>query len=95
MDIVDTSQATLDNFRPLPSQRRLARPGLHRVQPAARPRSRRRGPAREGPLGDAAHPAGRHPGRVATCARRLVLHLPTDSPWAPAWQDLWAAATTT
>ncbi len=62
MDIVDTSQATLDIFRPLPSQRRLARPGLHRVQPAPRPRSRRRGPAREGPLGDPAHPAGRHPG---------------------------------
>jgi len=35
------------------------------------------------------------PARVATSARRLVLHLPTDWPWAPAWQDLWATATTT
>jgi len=95
MDITDTSPATPDNLRPLPSQRRLARPGLHRVQPAPRCRSRRRGPAREGPLGDPAHPAGRHPGPVATIARRLVLHLPTDWPWAPAWQDLWATATTT
>ena len=35
------------------------------------------------------------PARIATSARRLVLHLPTDWPWAPAWQDLWATATTT
>lgn len=35
------------------------------------------------------------PARIATSARRLVLHLPTDWPWAPAWQDLWAAGTTT
>jgi len=34
------------------------------------------------------------PARVATSARRLVLHLPTDWPWAPAWQDLWTTATT-
>ena len=33
------------------------------------------------------------PARIASSARRLVLHLPTDWPWAPAWQDLWAAAT--
>ncbi len=34
------------------------------------------------------------PARIATSARRLVLHLPTDWPWAPAWEDLWATATT-
>ncbi len=34
------------------------------------------------------------PARIAYSARRLVLHLPTDWPWAPAWQDLWATATT-
>jgi hypothetical protein len=34
------------------------------------------------------------PARVATSARRVVLHLPTDWPWAPAWEDLWATATT-
>ncbi len=33
------------------------------------------------------------PARVASSARRLVLHLPTNWPWAPAWQDLWATAT--
>jgi len=33
------------------------------------------------------------PARVASSARRLVLHLPTDWPWAPAWEDLWATAT--
>lgn len=35
------------------------------------------------------------PARIASTARRLVLHLPTDWPWAPAWEDLWATATTT
>jgi hypothetical protein len=35
------------------------------------------------------------PARIASSARRLVLHLPTDWPWAPAWEDLWATATTT
>ena len=35
------------------------------------------------------------PARVASTGRRLVLHLPTDWPWAPAWQDLWTTATTT
>jgi hypothetical protein len=35
------------------------------------------------------------PARIASSARRLVLHLPTDWPWAPAWQDLWATATAT
>ena len=34
------------------------------------------------------------PARIASSARRLVLHLPTDWPWAPAWEDLWATATT-
>ena len=34
------------------------------------------------------------PARVASTARRLVLHLPKDWPWAPAWEDLWATATT-
>ena len=34
------------------------------------------------------------PARVASTARRLVLHLPKHWPWAPAWQDLWANATT-
>jgi len=34
------------------------------------------------------------PARIATTARRLVLHLPTDWPWAPAWEDLWTTATT-
>jgi len=29
------------------------------------------------------------PARIASTARRLVLHLPTDWPWAPAWEDLW------
>jgi len=33
------------------------------------------------------------PGRIATTARRLVLHLPRDWPWQPAWQNLWATAT--
>jgi DDE family transposase len=33
------------------------------------------------------------PARVATRARRMVLHLPTDWPWAEAWQNLWTAAT--
>ena len=33
------------------------------------------------------------PARVASSARRLVLHLPTNWPWGPAWQDLWATAT--
>ncbi len=31
------------------------------------------------------------PGRVATSARRLTLHLPTDWPWADAWQALFDA----
>ena len=35
------------------------------------------------------------PARIASSARRLTLHLPTDWPWAPAWEDLWAVATTT
>lgn len=35
------------------------------------------------------------PARIASTARRLVLHLPTDWPWAPAWEDLWTTATTT
>ncbi len=34
------------------------------------------------------------PARIATSARRLVLHLPRDWPWQPAWQDLWATTTT-
>jgi len=34
------------------------------------------------------------PARIATSARRLVLHLPRDWPWQPAWQDLWATAPT-
>ena len=34
------------------------------------------------------------PARIATSARRLVLHLPTNWPWAPAWEDLWSTATT-
>jgi len=33
------------------------------------------------------------PGRVASSARRITLHLPTDWPWAPAWQNLHDAAT--
>jgi len=32
------------------------------------------------------------PARVASSARRLTLHLPTDWPWAPAWQNLFDAA---
>lgn len=32
-------------------------------------------------------------GRVAATGRRLVLHLPTDWPWRPGWEALWAAAT--
>jgi hypothetical protein len=35
------------------------------------------------------------PARIASSARRLVLHLPTNWPWAPAWDDLWATATAT
>lgn len=35
------------------------------------------------------------PARVASTARRLVLHLPTDWPWITAWEDLWATATST
>ena len=34
------------------------------------------------------------PARIASTARKLVLHLPTNWPWAPAWEDLWATATT-
>jgi hypothetical protein len=34
------------------------------------------------------------PARIASSARRLVLHLPTDWPWQTAWEDLWATATT-
>ena len=34
------------------------------------------------------------PARIASSARRLVLHLPARWPWAPAWQDLWTTATT-
>jgi len=33
------------------------------------------------------------PARIASSARRLTLHLPTDWPWAPAWEDLWTTAT--
>jgi hypothetical protein len=33
------------------------------------------------------------PARIASSARKLVLHLPTDWPWAPAWEDLWATTT--
>ena len=32
------------------------------------------------------------PARIASTARRLVLHLPKDWPWAPDWEDLWTAA---
>ena len=35
------------------------------------------------------------PARIASSARRLTLHLPTNWPWAPAWEDLWTTATTT
>jgi hypothetical protein len=35
------------------------------------------------------------PGRVASSARRLMLHLPTNWPWADAWDNLWATATAT
>jgi hypothetical protein len=34
------------------------------------------------------------PARVASTARRLTLHLPTDWTWAADWEDLWATATT-
>jgi len=30
------------------------------------------------------------PALIASTARRLVLHVPTDWPWAPAWEDLWS-----
>ena len=33
------------------------------------------------------------PARVASSARRLTLHLPTNWPWAPAWQNLFDTAT--
>ncbi len=33
------------------------------------------------------------PARVASSARRLTLHLPTNWPWAHAWDNLWASAT--
>ena len=33
------------------------------------------------------------PARVASSARRLTLHLPTNWPWASAWDNLWATAT--
>ena len=33
------------------------------------------------------------PARIATTARRLVLHLPTHWPWSPGWESLWATAT--
>lgn len=35
------------------------------------------------------------PARLAASGRRLVLHLPTQWPWAPAWTALWATITTT
>ena len=34
------------------------------------------------------------PARVASSARRLMLHLPTHWPWASAWNNLWTTATT-
>ena len=34
------------------------------------------------------------PARIASSARRLVLHRPTDWPWQAAWQDLWSTAST-
>src|SRR6478609_9326480 len=34
------------------------------------------------------------PARIASSARRLVLHLPTDWPWSAAWEDLWTVTTT-
>lgn len=49
------------------------------------------GPARESPVVHPAHPPHRRP---RPDRRRLLLHLPTDWPWAPAWEDLWATATT-
>ena len=33
------------------------------------------------------------PARIASSARRVVLHLPTDWHWATGWQDLWATTT--
>lgn len=33
------------------------------------------------------------PGRIATTARRLDLHLPADWPWATGWESLWSIAT--
>ena len=33
------------------------------------------------------------PPRIASSARRLVLHLPTDWPWSAAWEDLWTVTT--
>ena len=33
------------------------------------------------------------PARIASTGRRLALHLPANWPWAPAWQTLWATAT--
>ena len=33
------------------------------------------------------------PARIATTARRLVLHLPSDWPWADHWEALHAVAT--
>jgi len=75
-------------------KRRLAHPRHDRVQPPAG-------------AGAAASPRHAHarwatlrshliavPARIATSARRLVLHLPRDWPWQPAWQDLWATTTT-
>ena len=33
------------------------------------------------------------PARIASSGRRLILHLPTNWPWATAWQNLWTTAT--
>ena len=33
------------------------------------------------------------PARITATGRRLVLHLPTYWPWAPAWEQLWSTAT--
>ncbi len=33
------------------------------------------------------------PARIASTARRLDLHLPTDWPWATGWESLWSIAT--
>jgi len=74
-------------------ERRLAHPRHDRVQPDAGRRCRRLPRHARARWATLRSHLIAVPARIATSARRLVLHLPRDWPWQPAWQDLWATAT--